>query len=64
MSGNSLVQCSVCKRQEVVDFGTCLRSGWPKCHGYTMTLMHTAADIGRAVGETFAAATVRIRVLR
>jgi len=32
------VQCTVCKRIEDVSSQNCLRNGWPKCHGYTMTL--------------------------
>lgn len=32
------VWCTVCKRMEKVDSADCLRTGWPKCCGYTMTL--------------------------
>lgn len=32
------VQCKTCKRIEKVNSADCLRYGWPKCHGYTMTL--------------------------
>ena len=33
-----LVQCLECKRVEKVDSAHCLRHGWPKCCGYTMTI--------------------------
>lgn len=33
-----MVWCSVCGRSQKVDGAECLRSGWPKCHGYTMTI--------------------------
>ncbi len=32
------VWCTVCGRSQKVDGAECLRSGWPKCHGYTMTI--------------------------
>ncbi len=33
------VWCTVCGRQQQVDaVGAALDDGWPKCHGYTMTL--------------------------
>lgn len=32
------VWCVVCDRRQVVDAQACLRGGWPKCHGQTMTL--------------------------
>lgn len=32
------VWCTVCERMQRVDGAQCLRSGWPKCCGYTMTL--------------------------
>ncbi len=34
------VWCRTCRREESVDSAECLRSGWPKCHGYTMTIDH------------------------
>lgn len=38
------VYCTVCGASQEVDGAECLRSGWPKCHGYTMTLdKHRAA---------------------
>lgn len=32
------VWCRTCGRSEAVDSAECLRSGWPKCCGYTMTI--------------------------
>lgn len=36
----SHLECTVCHRkQDVGDVSSKLKSGWPKCHGYTMTLI-------------------------
>ncbi len=32
------VWCKTCGRMGRVHSGTCLREGWPKCCGYTMTI--------------------------
>ena len=32
------VWCRTCGRSEPIDAADCLAHGWPKCHGYTMTL--------------------------
>ncbi|WP_430912860.1 hypothetical protein [Methylobacterium sp. sgz302541] len=32
------VWCRTCGHTELVNSATCLRSGWPKCCGYTMTI--------------------------
>jgi hypothetical protein len=49
---NSLVRCTKCGREQRVDFAYCLRYGWPKCHGYTMTLLKVKAEvIDKAVGS-------------
>lgn len=32
------VWCTVCGRSEKVDSGECMRNGWPKCCGLTMTI--------------------------
>lgn len=32
------VWCTECGRTEKVDSATCLKSGWPKCCGFTMTI--------------------------
>jgi len=32
------VWCTVCGRAQLVDSENCLRNGWPKCCGYTMTI--------------------------
>ena len=33
-----MVWCTVCGRSQQVDGAECLRSGWPKCHSFTMTI--------------------------
>lgn len=33
-----IVWCTKCGRSQKVNAADCLRSGWPKCHGYTMTI--------------------------
>lgn len=40
----STVKCEVCGRTEKVSFAYCLMTGWPKCHGYTMTLITTPSQ--------------------
>lgn len=32
------VWCRTCRREQAVDGADCLRHGWPKCCGYTMTI--------------------------
>jgi hypothetical protein len=33
-----MVWCRTCQRSQKVDSADCLRNGWPKCCGYTMTI--------------------------
>jgi Zn finger protein HypA/HybF involved in hydrogenase expression len=33
-----MVWCRTCGRSEKVDSAECLRTGWPKCCGHTMTI--------------------------
>lgn len=33
------VRCEKCKREQPVDASKCFDRGWPKCCGYTMTLL-------------------------
>lgn len=33
------VRCDVCGKNQLIDSAKCLRSGWPKCCGYTMKLL-------------------------
>lgn len=33
------VRCEKCGREQSVNGGNALAHGWPKCHGYTMTLL-------------------------
>ena len=35
----NLVRCGTCGIERSVDPVKCLQSGWPKCCGYTMTLL-------------------------
>lgn len=43
------VWCPICGRTSKVDSAECLRSGWPKCCGYTMTIdsPDERAELGR-----------------
>ena len=50
---DSHVRCDKCGREERANFAGSLRSGWPKCCGYTMRLLRTEADIAAAVGSIF-----------
>ncbi len=54
-SKNTLVKCEKCKNKIFVSFGKCLRSGWPECCGYTMTLVESHAsiesEVSKLVGE-------------
>jgi hypothetical protein len=52
-TADSFVQCVTCGYTRRVDFGKCLREGWPKCHDQTMRLTKTTADIEAAVGGLF-----------
>lgn len=36
--GRGKVWCAVCRRMQRVDGAQCLRTGWPECCGYTMTI--------------------------
>lgn len=50
-----LCKCSVCHR-EVRAATSPLRNGWPKCCGYTMTLLDTKrfiADLGKTMPKVF-----------
>jgi hypothetical protein len=53
--GNCLVECSSCHHKKLVVFGECLKTGWPKCCGFTMRLISQPhkADIEAAVREMF-----------
>ena len=35
---DGIVNCKICWRKEMVDSAHCLRYGWPKCCGQTMSL--------------------------
>lgn len=44
-----MVWCTVCGRSESVNGADCLRNGWPKCHGFTMTI--DSPDERRAIAR-------------
>ena len=35
-----LVWCKKCRREQRVDSAECFQTGWPECHGETMTIDH------------------------
>lgn len=35
---NGIVWCSRCRRSRIVDAAKCLRDGWPKCCGVTVSI--------------------------
>lgn len=45
------VWCTVCGRSEHVNGGSCLRHGWPRCCGYTMTIDSPEERYARTSGE-------------
>jgi hypothetical protein len=45
-----LVWCIKCGAWQPVNSGACLRSGWPKCCGYTMTIDSPEELSARAKG--------------
>lgn len=47
-----MVWCTVCSRSQKVDGADCLRHGWPKCHGLTMTIDSPEERALRAKEET------------
>lgn len=47
----NMVWCRHCGRSQSVDAANCIRSGWPKCCGYTMTI-----DLPSLETETISAA--------
>ena len=55
---NTKVKCSKCGREEKVNFSHCLVRGWPKCCGYTMTLVATRANIEKATEEAIRSTTI------
>ena len=51
MMYNSNIRCEKCGRRSTVDFGHAIREGWPLCHGVTMKLQLTLADIDDEVSK-------------
>ena len=54
---DTTVRCANCGYEQRVLFATCLRYGWPKHHGYTMTMTKTTADIGASTTNVLRAQT-------
>jgi hypothetical protein len=48
---DTLVKCGTCGREERVQFSVCLARGWPRCHGQTMAMATTDADVGEATRD-------------
>jgi hypothetical protein len=49
---NTTLKCKYCGRESSVDFGYCLRHGWPVCCNYTMTMKSSTANIPEVAKET------------
>jgi len=43
-----IVWCTTCGKKSIVDSAQCLRTGWPKCCGYTMTIDSPKEQLKRA----------------
>lgn len=61
---DTLVKCSTCDKEERVNFGECLGKGWPKCCGYTMTLITTKANMEEAIKPLFNQAESLIKSIK
>lgn len=50
-AGGNLVYCRECGAVQIADHRLCLREGWPKCCGYTMTIdpPHPKSEVDDAV---------------
>ena len=57
-------QCEVCHHTVKVDFAVALHTGWPVCHGWTMTLIDspTASEVDEAVKLVTGIAGVSVNV--
>lgn len=44
------VWCRTCGLSQEVDAAVCIRHGWPKCCGYTMTIPSTRAKEAKTNG--------------
>lgn len=64
--GDSVVRCETCKREEQVAFAYCLRKGWPKCCGHTMTLISNPSreTVSAAVDQIMAPVAAIKKVMR
>lgn len=63
MKNDTTVECSKCGRLERVNFGFCLRNGWPKCHALTMRAVWTPTEeqIDEAVRAAVAGAKIYLK---
>jgi hypothetical protein len=46
---DTIVQCKKCWKKQHVNFADALKNGWPLCHGETMVMVFSDADIDKAV---------------
>lgn len=51
---DTVVQCKKCGKKQHLDFVDGLKNGWPKCCGYTMTIIESTANVGQVVRANFA----------
>lgn len=51
---DSRVRCFVCDNEQDVSFEFCMRNAaWPSCHGQTMELIETNADVDKVMNKIF-----------
>lgn len=51
---DTTVRCFVCKRTEETSFEYAMRNAsWPACHGQTMEMIETSADIDKIMNKIF-----------
>lgn len=59
---DTTVRCRACHATQRVNYARCLRESWPMCHGASMSIVASSADVGEAVGAAMAALTTARRV--
>ena len=48
---DTVVRCPKCGRTQYLQFANGLKNGWSSCHGLTMPIVFTDANIKKAVGK-------------
>jgi hypothetical protein len=48
---DTLVRCRDCGQSARVSFKLAAQSGWPHCHGVTMRIVDTRADVDQIVAD-------------